>query len=622
MLRRWLRGLAALPVLIGWLGAGGPALAQEEGRPAAYSTVKPQEPARKAAFSVRVEAPTDQVRDYLDRHLELQRYRELTDIDPQELARLLTAAERNARELLGTLGYFSPEIALEQKETPANPQAAREVLVKVQPGAPTRISSVDITFAGPIVNDPAAAAQRASIRADWPLRPGQPFTQAAWDDAKAHALRQLTEQRYPTGELQASQADIDPDSRSATLTVALSSGPAYRFGPLQIDGLQRHEAELVERLARFPVGSEYDQARLLEAQQRLADSGYFDSVFATLDTTGDPAAAPVLVKLREASLKKIVLGIGASTDSGPRLTAEHTHRKLPWLGWRAVSKLSLDRATKSLGTELTSPPDETNWRWVTSGLLQQEDSGSYQVRSQRLRLGRTQIGDRIDRNYYLQYDRAHTTGEGESSRADALSANYAWTQRNFDSIPFPSSGYGLAVELGGGVTLGGSRDPYGRVLARWLGLRPFGEVRADSGATRKGRLALRLEGGAVVAREGANIPDTQLFLTGGDATVRGYGYREIGTQLPGDKVTAGRYLAVTSLEWQRPFVYGGRFTDWESTVFIDAGAVADKPGRLSPKVGIGAGARWRSPVGPLQVDVAYGVDSKRLRLHLSVGFTF
>ena len=135
-------------------------------------------------------------------------------------------------------------------------------------------------------------------------------------------------------------------------------------------------------------------------------------------------------------------------------------------------------------------------------------------------------------------------------------------------------------------------------------------------------LALRLEGGAVLAREGARIPDTQLFLTGGDATVRGYGYRQIGAQLPGDKVTAGRYLAVTSLEWQRPFVYGGRFTDWESTVFIDAGAVADKPGRLSPKVGIGAGARWRSPVGPLQVDVAYGVDDKRLRLHLSVGFTF
>ena len=160
------------------------------------------------------------------------------------------------------------------------------------------------------------------------------------------------------------------------------------------------------------------------------------------------------------------------------------------------------------------------------------------------------------------------------------------------------------------------------MLARWLGYRPFGEVRADSGTARKARLALRAEGGAVIAREQARIPDTQLFVTGGDTTVRGYGYREIGTQLPGDKVTAGRYLAVGSVEWQRPFVHNGRFTEWESTVFIDAGAIADKPSRLRAKVGIGAGARWRSPVGPLQVDVAYGLATKRLRLHLSVGFTF
>jgi translocation and assembly module TamA len=57
-------------------------------------------------------------------------------------------------------------------------------------------------------------------------------------------------------------------------------------------------------------------------------------------------------------------------------------------------------------------------------------------------------------------------------------------------------------------------------------------------------------------------------------------------------------------------------------VFVDAGAVADKPSQLKAKVGVGAGVRINSPVGPLQVDLAYGVQSKRFRLHLSVGFTF
>ena len=63
-------------------------------------------------------------------------------------------------------------------------------------------------------------------------------------------------------------------------------------------------------------------------------------------------------------------------------------------------------------------------------------------------------------------------------------------------------------------------------------------------------------------------------------------------------------------------------TDVESVTFVDAGAVADKPGLLKAKVGLGAGVRWRSPVGPVQADVAYGVDIKKFRLHLRLGFTF
>jgi translocation and assembly module TamA len=617
MLGARLRGLAALPAIISfWIvSLGAIAPLQAAAQTAEAGKAAPH------AFTLQIRAPQS-VRNVLERHLELQRYRELTDLDNQELARLLTAAERNARELLGTLGYFSPDVRFEQTETPGSNVAARNIVLTVEPGPPTRIASVNIAFTGPIANDPAAAAQRAAIQSDWSLRTGQPFTQAAWEDAKTQALRELTAKRYPSGELYASRAEIDPATNTAQLSVTLSSGPAYRFGPLQINGMERYDAELVARLARFPTGDEYDQARMLEAQQRLADSGFFDSVFVTLDTKGEPAAAPIVVQLREATLQKLVLGVGISTDGGPRLSVEHTHRKLPGLGWRALSKLSLDRATQSLGTELLAPPDEKNWRWLTSGLLQREDSGSFKVYSQRLRAGRTKTAERLDRSYYLQYDRARTAGDGVSTTASSISANYAWTERNFDNLLFPSSGYGLGAEVGGGFTLGANRDPYGRVLARWLGYRPFSEVRADNGATRKSRLALRAEGGAVLAREQAQIPDTQLFLTGGDTTVRGYAYRDIGTQLPGNKVTAGRYLAVGSVEWQRPFVHNGVFTDWESTVFIDAGAVADKPDQLRAKVGVGVGARWRSPVGPLQVDLAYGVQVKRVRLHLSVGFTF
>lgn len=608
---KWLLALALL--------AGVPALLHAQGLPARPGASAPT----ASAFDLEIEAP-DEIRALLERHLELLRYRELTDLSDSELARLLVTARKNTQDLLATLGYFSPDIGIEQARTDSGP-LTRRVKLSVAPGAPTLVSEVRLEFSGAIAADPVAQLQRQQIEANWLLRAGMRFTQTAWDAAKQQAMRQLTQHRYPAGQIGASLADIDPVSHSARLSVTLDSGAAYRLGALLVSGTQRYDSQLVTRLARLTPGADYDQTQLVQAQQRLTDSGFFDSVFVSLDTGGDPLAAPVRVQLREALMQKLVLGIGASTDSGARLSAEHTHHRVPGIGWRAVSKLSLDRETRSLGSELTAPPDADNWRWVTSALLQNQNSGSSDVTSQRLRAGRSQSGQRIDRNYYLQYDRAESAASDGSLPvlAQALSANYAFTVRNFDSLPFPGSGWGLGVEVGGGSTLGSQQDPYGRVLARWLGYLPLGRHGdAAPGALRSGRLALRAEAGAVLAKSDIALPSTQLFLTGGDKSVRGYGYHDLGVTLPDGTLSAGRYLSVASVEWQRPIVANGRLTDWESTVFIDAGAVANKPAELRAKVGIGVGARWKSPVGPLQIDLAYGVAVERLRLHLNVGFSF
>ena len=205
---------------------------------------------------------------------------------------------------------------------------------------------------------------------------------------------------------------------------------------------------------------------------------------------------------------------------------------------------------------------------------------------------------------------AADTGDGST-----LSANYIWTGRYFNSLPFPASGYGVGLELGGGTTLGAQRQPYLRTVGRWLGIHSLAE----------GRIAMRAEAGAVLARETARIPATELFRTGGDTSVRGYSLREIGIALAGKPgvVGPGHYLGVASVEWQRPIRgSNGLLTEWENTFFIDAGGVADKLKEVRPSVGIGTGVRWKSPIGPLQIDLAYGVKARQFRLHTSVGFVF
>ncbi len=576
------------------------------------------------AFEVDIDAPDD-IRAYLERHLDLMRYRTLADLDDTELERLLIAADRNARDLLGTLGFFSPEVRIE-RATAASAGATgstRLVRMAVQPGTPTRVQSVALSFSGAVADDPAAAAQRLAIEDGWTLPAGRPFTQQAWDNAKTQSLRLLAARRYPLGRIAASRAEIDPQQQSARLAVTLDSGPAFRLGALQVNGLQRYDEQLVERIARLRPGSDYDQSALLEAQQRLQDSGHFNSVVLEIDPQGDPQAVPVIATVREAKRSHIELGVGVSTDSGARLSAEHIVHQMPVLGWRAKSHLLVDNDTQSVRSEWTAPRDASLWQWQLFGELRNEDAASVTVRSQQLRAGRLQLGETIDRNYYLQYDRASTTGTGVNETAQSISANYAWTRRSFDTLPYPSGGHALAVELGGGTTLGGQREPFVRGRLSWLGIWSLADGGDDRQTrARAGRIAVRSQAGAVLARDSVALPSTQLFLTGGDATVRGYSYHSIGAAQANGITTPGRYLAGASVEWQRPILLDGRPSAWESTVFIDAGAVADKPAQLKAKVGIGAGVRYRSPVGPLQLDLAYGLDTRNLRLHLGVGFTF
>jgi translocation and assembly module TamA len=298
---------------------------------------------------------------------------------------------------------------------------------------------------------------------------------------------------------------------------------------------------------------------------------------------------------------------------------------IPGIGWRAVSKLALDSETRVISTELTSRPDADHWRWITAAQLQNQQSASTDTNSQRLRAGRSQSQDRADRSVYVQYDRADSasTDSTPESVVQAVSGNYAVTLRNFDSTPFPSRGWGLGLEVGGGTTLGAQHEPYGRVLARALTYLPLERRASATGAAPDaGRIALRAEAGVVWARDGVALPSTQLFLTGGDTSVRGYTYRDIGVTRSSGLVTPGRVLATGSVEWQRPLLLDGRASDWESTLFLDAGAVADQVQDLRARVGVGAGVRWKSPIGPLQIDLAYGLEVKLLRLHMNVGFSF
>ena len=564
-----------------------------------------------AAFALHITGPQN-VASWLQQHLELQRYKDLTDLDNAELQRLLQSADTQARDLLATLGYFSP--TLQWQNLPGTPGgAARQVLLGVAPGQQSVVSEVQITLQGDIAHHGATPTQKQTLQQQWPLPAGQAFTQADWVQAKSATLRRLTAENYPLARLTDSQAQVDADTHTVRLTLTLDSGPRVVLGPVHVTGSERYGEEQAIRLARIPIGQAYRQSDLLEAQQRLVASGFYDSVFVSLDTDGDTQAMPVKLELKEALRQKWVVGLGVRSDNGPRVSAEYTQHRVPGLDWRAVTKVAVDKTLQTLSLDLLGQPNEDLWRWTTSGKLEHQVFTGYEVTSQRLRAGRTQLADRVDRTYYAQYDTSHTLGALADTR-ESLSANYAWTWRRFDTLPFPTQGWGFGLEVGSGVTLGSQHVPYARWLGRLLAMQPLW------GSNHK--LSLRGELGGVVTRDASGIPTTQLFLAGGDGSVRGYALSGIGVETTPGIISAGRYLATGSAEWQIPIYRQSQRTDWEGAVFVDAGAVANSPSQMRAKVGVGFGARWRSPVGPLQLDLAQAQDTHQWRLHMSVGFKF
>ena len=494
-------------------------------------------------FDIQLEAPAT-IQPFLLRHLDLQRYRNLQDLDGSELDRLLIAAPDNLRDLLGTQGHFSPQISVGRE--PATPGTSAPALgtvrIRIEPGPITSVASSNVYFRGDIANAEAAAAQRETIQRSGQQAVGQDFTQAGWGRVKSDTLRLLTNERYPRGRIVNSLSDIDTTANAAHWHIELDSGAPVRIGTVRVEGAERYGTATVERLvglAGLRPGADYSLTRLQDAQQKITDSGFYTSVFAYVELEPEGAdrdsAAPVVVQVKEAQLQSVVLGVGGSTNNGPRLSAEHKHLRLPVIGWQALSKLQLERNDQQLSSDWSAPIEDDGWHWLAGGRLARQIDDETTISSLRLSAGKAQASALLDRRYFLQFDRARTVNTvsklaSSDGNDAAISANYGWTWRRFDTLPYPNRGYGLGLTLGVGMTLGGVRQPFVSTQARWLGywpLDPVTEVLDEwlttgntpgnaASSSRLGRLALRLQGGAVQANRDAPIPDTLLFLYGID----------------------------------------------------------------------------------------------------------
>lgn len=557
------------------------------------------------AYQVDLQAPEDQ-RALLEAHLDLYRWRQSERMDEVQLRRLVNQAPAQIRAFLAGEGFYSPkvEVSLDRVD------GQWRVGIAVEPGEPVRVASVDLRVAGPFDDGSSGNRDRlAKLRADWALRPPAVFRHAAWEDAKRTALRGLLLERYPAARVGESQAAVDPGANSVALALSMDSGPAFSFGALQIDGLRRYPSSVIERLNPVRVGDPYAQAKLLELQTLLQDSPYFASADVRMDIDpAHPVEVPIRVAVVENKARTLGLGVGATTDIGPRAQMDYRDLNLLGLAWRLSGNLKVAAKEQSLAGELQFPKTAAGHRDSLKAQLTRADVEGEVTRTLALGAKRSRLRGGIETGLGLSYYREQQDVAGASgdSRA-ALIPSWSWTRRDVDSLLYPTRGSLLSVQVDGAHAAVLSDRTFLRGYGRATWYRPLGD---------RGQLTLRGELGAVAAASRDGIPADFLFRTGGDQTVRGYAYQSLGVE-EGNAVVGGRWLIVASAEyvhWIRP--------EWGAALFVDGGDAADAAGDLEPAIGYGLGARWKSPVGLLGLDLARGLESEQTRLHFAVGFSF
>src|SRR5207253_1389973 len=163
-----------------------------------------------------------------------------------------------------------------------------------------------------------------------------------------------------------------------------------------------------------------------------------------------------------------------------------------------------------------------------------------------------------------------------------------------DSPVVPSRGFvfGQTFELAASGI--GSEIEFFRTTARASYFIPFGKTLLEFGA-RAGVIRPLNESASDITA----IPIDERFFNGGSTTVRSFGERELGPHDRHGFPIGGEFYTIFNVEYTFP-LYG----ELQGAVYVDAGNLlpdADNPGFNDMRYGIGAGLRYKLPIGPIRL---------------------
>lgn len=567
---------------------------------AAFLCILCASPLRAERVSVAVEGIEGAELESVRASIELRQYED-RDVSPVEVRRLFERADEQIHTALEPFGYYSADVTgkLERPE-PGKYRAT----FQVKPGEPVIVRQERVVVSG-------EAAQLESVKTaleHFQPKQGERLDHGAYERSKAEIATALANEGFIAAQTVKHRVEVVRAANSAEIDLEWDPGTRHRLGAVHFSDVQFPDSFL-QRYTPWREGEFYSTEKLLNLQQALVDADYFSAVAVTPDLAHvEDAVVPVDVMLVPAKRTVYTANVYVSTDSGPGTKLGFERRWLNARGHKLSGDIQYSTRLQEIGTQYRIPKPGNPNRTLNFGAGYRDETTDSST-SRMARVAANQVTDRwkgFQRTLGLQYLNGNFEIANEQHSTSLLYAEGLLTRKKSDDLYFPRSGYQLlyGLRFAAESLLSETSFAQARAEAKWL--RQVGD---------DGRVILRAMAGGMVVKDFDALPPELRFFAGGDRSIRGFDYQEIGDLDAKGEVIGGKYQAIGSAEYEHYFL-----PKWGAAVFVDAGDAFTK--EFDANVGAGIGVRWKSPVGLVRVDIARPLVSEfehEWRIHLVIG---
>ncbi len=497
---------------------------------------------------------------------------------------------RDAQTGLQALGYYEANISAELN------QNKDSVNLLIQLGKPIIVTKVVIEI-----------PSRALKEVKYPLRNGDQLEHATYEQGKQILHAWLLANGYLKANLVTHRMEINKKKHTAEIKLSWETGPQYKFGLVTFED-NKLSHEFLKRYIPFLEGETFTEIGLQKLSDQLRNSGYFASIdiVPQLEKTDD-LNVPILVRLQPLKRTAYELGLSMGTDQGAGIEADINRRRSNIKGhnWKLKSELTTQRFLLGGQYEIPSKKDINSTRRIGLSYIDETTDSSnresFKGTFSKQRLYRK--WQRIDSISVL--DEKYTIADVTEKSTNLIISTDLSRTKSKNPIN-PNQGWRARLSLSGASDALGSATDFIRTEA---------DYKQISSLNDKTRLIARTRLGALWVDDFNQLPASLRFFAGGDRSVRGFDFEELGPTDDVNNVLGGQYVATASVEMDyliKP--------SWRIATFIDAGN-AFGSGREDIEYSAGIGARWLSPIGPVRLDFANALSTpeKSWRVHFSIG---